>query len=87
MHILLIVAFWLVAGIIWGVVSGGMDHINLFVRFRILRFIIGAVAGFAIAWAMFQGQPVASDKLTIIWVLEVITVSQLVRNYVRNRLS
>ena len=90
MHILLVVLFWLVVGIIWGLLSGVMDHMNFLTKKFVLldlRLAIGAVAGFAAAWALFRGLPGADSKLTILWVLESVTIAQLLRNFVRNKLS
>lgn len=90
MPTLLITAlFWLTAGISWGIACGIMDSRDICgVRApdKPFREILGMMAGYGIAVLIFQSlQSLQIDAgLTIVWLLEVVTVSQLVRNFVRN---
>jgi len=86
---LIIALFWLTAGISWGVACGVMDSRDICgVRApdKPFREILGMMAGYGIACLIFQRQ-LPDAGLTIVWLLEVVTISQLVRNFVRNWLK
>lgn len=78
--------FWLVAGIIWGVACGVMDSRDICgVRApgRPFRQILGGLCGYGASCLIFKHVDPEGGH-TIIWLLEVVTISQLVQNYVRN---
>jgi hypothetical protein len=84
-----IALFWLTAGIAWGVACGVMDSRDICgVRApgKPFRQILGGLLGYGIACLIFKNFDPEGGH-TIVWLLEVVTVSQLVQNYVRNWLK
>ena len=84
-----IALFWLTAGIAWGVAIGVMDSRDICgVRApgKPFRQILGGLMGYGFACLCFQHVDPEGGH-TILWLLEVVTVSQLVGNYVRNWLK
>lgn len=76
--------FFLVVGLFWGVGGAVCDARGFLRNDRPIMQLLTGIIGYAIAWALFLGQPEGGHWF--IHLILVVTVSQLVHYPLRNYL-
>ncbi len=77
--------FFLFVGVLWGIFCGICDARGIMRNDRTIMQLLCGLLGYGVALVLFMGQPLGG--LWILHLIEVVTVSQLVHNYTRARLS